>query len=178
MATEPVSLTELRVQTSELLREEAKVSRENSRRQSPQATMVAMNLCDLFVVIHNDPRYPNSEMLQGAATRIRRRLIQVKQSREASLNRNGITRPSGLSSQVDALLTGDTANLAGSAGGVLGEAEGWGLVELIQRIIAPDFWDVRGGNGAMQYFAMQKVLVVRATSDVHEQIRDLLTALR
>lgn len=178
MATEPVSLTLLRAQTSEMLRGEAIVSRDIDRRHSSQATVAAMRLCDLYVMIHSDSRYQDSKMLQGAATRIRRRLIQVQQSREASLNCDGVTRPSGLSSQVDALLAGDPSNLAGSAGGVLGEAEGWGLVELIQRIIAPDFWDVRGGKGAMQYFAMQKVLVVRATSDVHEQIRDLLTALR
>jgi len=55
---------------------------------------------------------------------------------------------------------------------------GWQLIELIQRIIAPDFWESRGGPGSIRYFAMRRVLVIRATTDVHEQIRDLLMALR
>jgi hypothetical protein len=54
---------------------------------------------------------------------------------------------------------------------------GWQLVELIQRIVAPDFWQDSGGPGVVTYFAMRRVLVVRATSDVHEQIRDLLLSL-
>ncbi len=57
-------------------------------------------------------------------------------------------------------------------------ADPWQLVELIQRVVAPDLWDVQGGSGTIQYFAMRRVLVVRATTDVHEQIRDLLMALR
>ncbi len=55
---------------------------------------------------------------------------------------------------------------------------GWELIELIQRIISPDFWESRGGPGSIRYFAMRRVLVIRATTDVHEQIRDLLMALR
>ncbi|MGB1814196.1 MAG: hypothetical protein ACPHJ3_02490 [Rubripirellula sp.] len=65
---------------------------------------------------------------------------------------------------------------AQAAGGV--PDTGWRLVELIQRVIAPDFWDSRGGPGSIRYFAMRKVLVIRATTDIHEQVRDLLTALR
>ena len=65
---------------------------------------------------------------------------------------------------------------AQAAGGI--PDTGWQLVELIQRVIAPDFWESRGGPGSIRYFAMRKVLVIRATTDIHEQVRDLLTALR
>lgn len=77
-----------------------------------------------------------------------------------------------------ALADGDAGTeLGGQAAGGMFD-NGWQLVELIQRIIAPDFWESRGGPGSMRYFAMKRVLVVRATSDVHQQIKDLLTALR
>lgn len=66
---------------------------------------------------------------------------------------------------------------SGAAIGMVGGG-GWQLVELIQRIVAPDFWDQQGGKGTIHYFAMRRILVVRATSEVHEQVKELLTALR
>jgi len=35
------------------------------------------------------------------------------------------------------------------------------LIELIQKTIAPDTWDVNGGKGTISYFPLLKVLVVR-----------------
>ncbi len=72
--------------------------------------------------------------------------------------------------------SGQNARGAQAAGGI--PDTGWQLVELIQRVIAPDFWESRGGPGSIRYFAMRKVLVIRATTDIHEQVRDLLSALR
>ncbi|EMI21841.1 hypothetical protein RMSM_01226 [Rhodopirellula maiorica SM1] len=66
--------------------------------------------------------------------------------------------------------------VGGQAGGAIPD-NGWQLVELIQRVVSPQFWDSQGGAGTIQYYAMRRVLVVRATSDVHEQIRDMLIAL-
>jgi hypothetical protein len=71
---------------------------------------------------------------------------------------------------------GQNAQGAQAAGGI--PDTDWQLVELIQRVIAPDFWESRGGPGSIRYFAMRRVLVIRATTDIHEQVRDLLTALR
>ena len=107
--------------------------------------------------------------------------------REARLQRAGIERPASLSSEVDAAISYALANEqsdfrdlvepSGQGGGAMPDA-GWQLVELLQRIVAPDFWDRQGGPGTIRYFAMRRVLVVRATTDVHEQIKDLLMALR
>lgn len=61
----------------------------------------------------------------------------------------------------------------GAGGGGGGRAEqdhGEDLVELIERVIAPDFWDVNGGPGRIVYYKNLKVLVISATSEVHEQI--------
>lgn len=171
------SLSLLRQQTRDLLREQATLP---DGEKKEDATIA---LCDLYVVIRTDPRYSGSEMLQSDATKIRRRLLSISKTLERELRHKGTKRPSGLSDMVDsainaALADGDAGTeLGGQAAGGMFD-NGWQLVELIQRIIAPDFWESRGGPGSMRYFAMKRVLVVRATSDVHQQIKDLLTALR
>ena len=226
------SLTLLGNQARSLLRQEAVLKSE------PEKKAAATALCDLYVILRLDTRYGGSKMLQGDATRIRRRLISIARKTENDLKREGISRPSNLSSAVSSSIaeaisqyqnkakgnnagggeagsgnsggnntTGDhqrsnndnqqkdnhsargTGQTKGpgsasgqpqrggqAAGGI--PDTGWELVELIQRIIDPDFCDSQGGPGSIRYFAMRKVLVIRATTDVHEQVRDLLTALR
>lgn len=97
----------------------------------------------------------------------------------SSQNAGGSNGANSLGGNASSSATGTTVGSAqgANAPGPLPDT-GWELVELIQRVVAPDFWDARGGPGTIRYFAMRRVLVVRATSDVHEQIRDLLMALR
>lgn len=177
LADSPPSLTLLRQQTRELLRQQAVLPPGDAKDDATVA------LCDLYVVLRYDSRYDSSEMLKGDATKIRRRLLTVARLRERELRREGVERPAGISAQVESAiesaLAGDQQDSqpgAAAAGGLLDN--GWQLVELIQRIVSPDFWESRGGPGSIRYFAMKRVLVVRATSDVHQQIKDLLTALR
>ncbi len=118
---------------------------------------------------------------------VRRRLISIARRREGALRRAGVPRPSELSADVDSAIESalseghdspaDRLRPQAQGGGAF-QDEGWRLVELIERVVAPDFWDNRGGPGTIRYFAMRRVLVVRATTDVHEQIKDLLMALR
>ena len=174
-------LTKLRHETRELLIQEA-VLDDGAAKDAAVAA-----LCDLYVVLRSDDRYGTSAMLQGDAAKVRRRLLSAAHHREAQLKRDGIDRPSNLSSEVDAAIAtaladsqtdcSDRVESSGQGGGALPDS-GWQLVELLQRIVAPDFWDRQGGPGTIRYFAMRRVLVVRATTDVHEQIRDLLMALR
>ncbi|QDV45957.1 hypothetical protein Enr13x_58610 [Stieleria neptunia] len=180
-----VSTTSLRQQTRTQLRLEANATAGQARDDAVAA------LCDLYVVLRSDPRYATSEMLQGDATKVRRRLLTVARRMEIQLGRKGIPRPTGLSDQVDAAINAALDDPSDStspdpaqpstnhrAGGAAAAGAGWQLVVLIERIVAPDFWESRGGVGSIHYFAMRKVLVVRATSDVHQQVKDLLTALR
>jgi hypothetical protein len=44
------------------------------------------------------------------------------------------------------------------------------LVDLIERTINPAFWDVVGGPGTIFYYAPLQCLVVRATTEVHENL--------
>jgi hypothetical protein len=182
LAAADVPLTQLRNETRKLLRHEAIQEAGNAKDAATTA------LCDLYVVLRNDDRYPTSEMLQGDAVKIRRRLLTIARRRAGQLKRKKIDRPSNLSTEVESAIAAalaqkasdelpDAADPAGQGGAALPDT-GWQLVELIQRVVAPDFWDRQGGPGAIRYFAMRRVLVVRATSDVHEQVRDLLMALR
>ncbi len=175
-----VPLTQLRHETRELLRHEAIVDDEDAKENAITA------LCDLYVILRNDDRYASSEMLQGDAAKVRRRLLSIARRRENKLTRAEVEKPASLARRVDSAIDsaladdstlGDSLERHGHGGGGLADT-GWELVELIQRIVSPDFWDRQGGPGTIRYFAMRRVLVVRATTDVHEQIRDLLTALR
>ncbi len=178
---DPTPLTTLRSQTRDLLREEAIAPKGDKK----DAAIAA--LCDMYVILRYDSRYQTSEMLRGDASKLRRRLLTIARARKSKLRRDRIPRPSSLASEVDSAIKSALASQdddqkgfakpAGSGGGALLD-EGWRLVELIERIVAPDFWESRGGPGSIRYFAIRRVLVVRATTDVHEQIKDLLTALR
>lgn len=69
-------------------------------------------------------------------------------------------------------------------GGPIGPAglqppdNGQALVDLIQQTIAPASWNVSGGPGAIVYFRPSRALVVRQRSEVHEQLQDVVRALR
>lgn len=52
------------------------------------------------------------------------------------------------------------------------------LVALIERTIAPEFWDTNGGPGSIVYYQPLMCLVVRATSEVHHLIGGATGALR
>ncbi len=174
-----VSTTVLRQQTRDLLRHEAVTEDEQAKDAATAA------LCDLYVVLRSDDRYATSEMLKGDAAKVRRRLISIAERRQRQLKRDEVPKPSDLAAEIDSVIAAALSQngpelsdaVGGQGGGALGD-NGWQLVELIQRVVAPDFWEPVGGPGAIRYFAMRRVLVVRATSDVHEQVRDLLMALR
>lgn len=48
------------------------------------------------------------------------------------------------------------------------------LVDLIQRTIAPNTWDINGGPGSIYYWYPGRAIVVRQMGEVHGQITDLL----
>jgi hypothetical protein len=52
------------------------------------------------------------------------------------------------------------------------------LIDLICATISPETWSVRGGAGSIDYFPIGMALVVSHHPNVHEEIADLLAALR
>jgi type II secretory pathway component GspD/PulD (secretin) len=52
------------------------------------------------------------------------------------------------------------------------------LITLVTSTISPKLWADMGGPGTIDYFPLGMALVINQTPDVHEQIADLLAALR
>lgn len=52
------------------------------------------------------------------------------------------------------------------------------LIEIIVSTIAPETWQTQGGKGSISYYPQSPALVVRQSQRVHEEIADLLRALR
>jgi hypothetical protein len=52
------------------------------------------------------------------------------------------------------------------------------LVNVIATSVEPKSWAENGGTGTIEYYYRSRALVVRQTNEVHEQIVDLLAALR
>jgi type II secretory pathway component GspD/PulD (secretin) len=52
------------------------------------------------------------------------------------------------------------------------------LIQLIQNTVAPKSWASMGGQGTIDYFPMTMTLVINQTTDIQEQVADLLNALR
>ena len=59
-----------------------------------------------------------------------------------------------------------------------GQADFDELISLITTAVEPDSWDEVGGNGSAAANLPTSTLVIRQTQDVHEQIQQLLSALR
>lgn len=171
--------TAVRRWTGDLLRMEATAKTEEARSEA------LVTLCDLFVAIRLHPMYDQSEILRGEATRVRRRLLTASRRWSQRLERANVARPAQIASHVDAALAMSPAEIStaslparsGAAGPGGITTDGWELVELIQRTLHPDFWDNQGGPGSIHYFAIKRVLVVRATTRVHEDLAALLGQL-
>lgn len=52
------------------------------------------------------------------------------------------------------------------------------LARLIVETIAPQSWDVNGGNGSIYYYRQWQCLVVRQTDDIHRRVGRLVVDLR
>jgi len=51
------------------------------------------------------------------------------------------------------------------------------LVDLIRQTIAPSTWDVNGGPGSIYYWRPGRILAIRQTTEVHENVADFLQQL-
>ncbi len=64
----------------------------------------------------------------------------------------------------------------GPGGGAIADFDS--LMDLIETTIAPDTWEALGGPSTMSPYRSTLSLVISTTTDVHEQIADLLASLR
>ena len=113
----------------------------------------------------------------------RRRMERLAAEKEAKKAAGIPIRPQSVKprSDNDGILAqqGDFANILGENAKTSNyEKEGEELVELIQKTICIDTWEVNGGNGTIYYYGSMKSLVVNQTAEVHEEISAVLEQLR
>ena len=90
-------------------------------------------------------------------------------------------KPRQNNNQNDGILAqqGDFANILGENAKTSNyEKEGEELVELIQKTVCIDTWEINGGNGTIYYYGPMKAMVVNQTAEVHEEIAQVLEQLR
>ncbi|HUG70934.1 MAG TPA: hypothetical protein VMM76_24510 [Pirellulaceae bacterium] len=188
---QPRRYHEISRELSENLRREA-----TARTRSERAAAIH-DLTVLYNELKRDPRLAQSETLTSYKNRLWGRLMKVKKDLQREFLRAGDvadTNPQSTES-VDEMTIGLTESLSlvgysaggpahllsqvrGAGGGGAVPDYGPGLVALIERTIAPEFWDVAGGPGTIVYYAPLRALVVRATSEVHHDIGGVLSGLR
>ena len=185
----------------EIERDISDALRSEARAQEPQAQAEAVRkMCILYRELAIDPRLATSDELKSYKAKVWSRLTRIKRELEQRVARQSGNRSGRGPSEAESQAIQDAAtSLAaqmsysnytlGGPAYVLshsGAAFGGGavndhaqeLIDLIQRTISPDFWDVAGGPGSMFYYRPLMALVVRATSEVHDDVGGLLGALR
>lgn len=189
-----VPFHEFQRQISDLLKREAQAK--TSAARAP----VIRALCDLHSQIVHDERYTTSDVLKEYRARLWSRLNKVKAeikqdlARDARGNRERLADIAALEAADPAAVAASESlatslafldqtqigpSLAGAfGGGALPADFGQDLVALIERTINPGFWDVVGGPGTVYYYAPLQCLVVRATTEIHEDIGGVVGELR
>ena len=150
--------------------------------------LAVIELTKLYSELINDPRLRTSPTLNQYRIKLRARLMKVLRELEIRIAREVSLATRSNSDQLQYALQrhlsaanrqmGGAKHLLAPRAGANVPDYGPQLVALIQRTITPQFWDVNGGPGAIVYYAPLRLLVVRATSQVHGQIRDLNGMLR
>ena len=157
--------------------------RDTMRREAMAATFADRSkaireLCEIFVEIATGDAM-NDTLRDRYLGKVRSRLKRTQRDLEIQVSRDQRSK-SRSAPQADLpatvpLATGSAATL--SRGGAAAE-NGQALVELIQATIAPEVWDVNGGQATIFYFAPVHALVVRAPGEVHRQAAGLLDNVR
>lgn len=77
-------------------------------------------------------------------------------------------------------MTGGPVRIWGHVGGNFAPPWDHGpeLVNLIESTINPDFWRRNGGNGVIEYYQPLRILVISASSQVHDDITNMLRLFR
>ena len=175
------------------------LKRESQAKEPPARAAAVRSLCDLHAEIVHDARYSTSDVLKEyrgqiwsrlnkTKVELKRQLARSKTNKEALENLATLEAADSLSvAAADSLATSlslleqaqsGPAGLMAFGGGAVGPDFGPDLVALIERTINPSFWDTVGGPGSIIYYRPLMCLVVRATSEVHEQIGGVVRDLR
>ena len=170
----------------------AALKREATAKSLKERGAAIEQLCSLHHEITSDERFATLDQMQSLRAKIWGRLVKVKTDLKRQLAKEGqpqlddaqseaaqyaTSNLAGAMSLAD-FATGSPSGLFARGGAAQTEANAQQLIELIQRTISPDFWDVVGGPGTIFYYPQLQVLVIRATSEVHDDIGGVVGGLR
>lgn len=189
----PRRYNEINADIREVLRAEALA--DTTQERAPAIRKMTV----LYRELLKDPRLEASGTLKKYKAKLWSRMTHIKTDLERQLEREakeakrGKTDEDLLAVQIATRSLADQMSLmnytmggpsyvlqhsGGAFGGAARYDHGQELVDLIQRAIKPDFWDVHGGPGSIFYYRPLMALVVRATSEVHGNVGGLMRALR
>ncbi|MBI5760142.1 MAG: hypothetical protein HZA46_16620 [Planctomycetales bacterium] len=182
--------------------------RDSARACQPDYEEVAPRLLDLFRELDSSAELPRAErrsLRSSLRTRLlqiedvlARRLLRAEG--EAKSKRSGqasgqsskpgtsepanLKRPAAVAPPTVVTLAQRGAAGGGQPGGTNTGGQtgvinrGWDLVALIRNTVAPDTWDVNGGNGSIYFYRPLNVIVVRQTQAVHDELGEVLGQIR
>ncbi len=170
----------------------------HARTQEERATAIR-KMCALHDELSRDPRLELSGTLKSYKAKLWSRMTRVKKDLQRQLSDTASKSAAALGDADLAAMGEVTSSMAdqigflnytmggpsyvfsqsgGALGGGMVNDYSQELIDLIQRTIKPDHWDVAGGPGSMFYYRPLMALVVRATSEVHGDVGGLMGALR
>ncbi|MFP6763732.1 MAG: hypothetical protein VB858_08940 [Planctomycetaceae bacterium] len=151
------------------------LARKSFRTAKPDPFTITPRLVAFYSTLETVDGLPHSERLRMQETlRARLRQIREKLAKDRSITAARAGRL-GTRNSVSALHRSNSPNTGLSGSEQQNVAE---LIALIEETIAPDSWTSRGGHGSIGYYSKLKVLVIRQTGEVHQQIGGLLKGVR
>lgn len=145
-------------------------------------------LVDLFCAAMQDRQLNEADRISTRVV-LRNRLLAIERGLKAEVKtltkaaaKSGRSAGRGVRSggSASAAKAADQASShdRGAAGGAAIADNARQLIELIERTISPDSWEVNGGEGTIFYYSPLQVLVVRNTAEVHEGVGRAAGAIR
>ena len=170
----------------------AALRREATAKTLQERGKAVEELCTLHHEITSDERFTTLDQMQQLRAKIWGRLIKIRGDLKKQLAKGGEPQLDDAQSEAAQYATSNLAGAMSLADFATGSPSGYfarggasqtdynaqQLIELIQKTISPDFWDVVGGPGTIFYYPQLQVLVVRATSEIHDDIGGVVGALR
>ena len=172
---------------------------ESAAKTDKQRSEAVHKMVAIYRELKKDPRLETSDTLKKYKAKLWSRMTRVKQDLERRLARESRLAERGGNREELQAIEQATQNLASQmsmmnytmggpsyvleqSGGAFGGGASFDhsqeLIDLIQRTIKPDSWDVHGGTGSIFYYRPLMALVVRATSEVHGNVGGLMRAMR
>lgn len=156
---------------AEIRRSYKRVLRHASPRNKPDPLTVAPELLTLYWELDHPRSMPPTE--RGSMRRVLRGRLRVMRDKLARLRNKHLPRV-----RIRGRLTRRRPRPSAQGGGGVAASANQ-LIDLIQNTIAPESWAVNGGLGTISFYGNPLyVLVVRNTSEVHQQIGGVLPAIR